>query len=134
MSFYHFDQNNSGGHFTINDRVSMDVWIEAPDSNSAEVFATEHGIYFNGCSEGSDCNCCGDRWYPPSKGNEILEHFGRPLIKIDTEHYTYAVDPDTKWPTTYWSRKGEAEGWIHFQNGNKARVDAPEGARKAYKE
>jgi len=63
--FYMFDQNNSGGHFIVNDEVCHRVIIEADNKNEAIKKAEELGIYFNGCEEGIDCSCCGDRWYEP---------------------------------------------------------------------
>ena len=61
--FYQFRQNNSGGRFHRNDDVDTTVYIEAVDADHANARAEKIGIYFNGCSTGSDCSCCGDRWY-----------------------------------------------------------------------
>lgn len=60
--FYTFTQNNSGGSFHRNENVSHFVIIEAHSNHEANKRAREIGIYFDGCSEGLDCNCCGDRW------------------------------------------------------------------------
>lgn len=59
--FFEFDQNNSGGIFT---RPAHSVWIEADSADEANKLAEENGLYFNGCDDGLDCDCCGDRWYP----------------------------------------------------------------------
>jgi hypothetical protein len=62
--FFEFDQNNSGGSFHIDDERGLGprVWIEALDANDANARAEHLGIYFDGCSNGRDCPCCGDRW------------------------------------------------------------------------
>jgi hypothetical protein len=80
--FYEFNQNNSGGHFTRNSNVDHYVQIEA--NSIAEVIerAQEVGIYFNGCAEGLDCDCCGDRWYEPYNGDKLHDvpcHYDSPL-------------------------------------------------------
>jgi hypothetical protein len=64
--FYTFNQNNSGGHFDIDDKtgISEFVFVEAHDEKEANERAESIGIYFDGCSYGIDCDCCGDRWYP----------------------------------------------------------------------
>lgn len=61
--YFHFAQNNSGGSFDIDDKVAYHVIIQAHSAKEANRLAVDTGIYFNGCKSGSDCNCCGDRWY-----------------------------------------------------------------------
>lgn len=61
--FYTYDQNNSGGSFDVDDNVSEYVIIEAKSADHANKIAEDIGIYFDGCSTGDDCSCCGDRWY-----------------------------------------------------------------------
>lgn len=61
--FYHFDQNNSGGHLHIDDRVCKHVIIEACHASEANERAEGLGIYFDGVENDRDCACCGDRWY-----------------------------------------------------------------------
>ena len=62
-----FDQNNSGGSFHFDDEVGIGTWvcIEAESQRQAVDRAEDIGIYFNGCAEGKDCDCCGDRWHKP---------------------------------------------------------------------
>ena len=62
MSFYTYNQNNSGGSFT---GPAKYVVIEASSANVANAIAEDHGLYFDGCETGEDCSCCGDRWYRP---------------------------------------------------------------------
>ena len=66
--FYTFSQNNSGGSFVYskNTGVSHFVIIEAHTAKEANRYAEDIGIYFDGCSKGRDCRCCGDRWYETS--------------------------------------------------------------------
>lgn len=61
--FYTYSQNNSGGWFENNENVCEYVIIEAKSAEHANNIAESIGIYFDGCSDGIDCSCCGDRWY-----------------------------------------------------------------------
>jgi hypothetical protein len=61
--FFKFDQNNSGGHFSCDDKVCHRVIIEATNTTDADDKAGELGVYFEGCDRGMDCSCCGDRLY-----------------------------------------------------------------------
>lgn len=67
--YWHFDQNNSGGNFHINDTdgIGPHVVIEAANKADAIKRAFDLGIYFDGVADGRDCECCGDRWYEPWK-------------------------------------------------------------------
>jgi hypothetical protein len=58
--YFQFRQNNSGGYFDKD--MGYSVWIEADNAKEANCIAKGVGIYFNGCDDGSDCACCGDRW------------------------------------------------------------------------
>jgi hypothetical protein len=60
VSFYEFDQNNSGGHFVVDDKLCHRIYIEAESADEANFKAEELGCYFDGVG---DCSCCGDRWY-----------------------------------------------------------------------
>lgn len=83
--FYTFRQNNSGGHFTINDEVAEVVIIEAYDAIDANRRAERIGIYFDGVDNGRDCDCCGDRWYKQyeydrkDEGTETPEVWGQTI-------------------------------------------------------
>lgn len=61
--FFAFRQNNSGGSFRVDSKVTQFVIIEANDANHANSIAESIGIYFDGCEKDIDCSCCGDRWY-----------------------------------------------------------------------
>lgn len=60
MAFYTFVQNNSGGVFAD---PAHYVIVEADSADEANIRAQDLGIYFDGISEGHDCECCGDRWH-----------------------------------------------------------------------
>lgn len=68
MTFYIWDQNNSGGFFVVNDKLTHRVVIEADSYKEAESKALDFGVYYDGVEEGHDCSCCGDRWY---QGEEV---------------------------------------------------------------
>lgn len=78
--FYTFSQNNSGGSFIEDDRVTQYVIIEANSADAANALAEVYGLYFNGCDDGRDCPCCGDRWYRTweGEGTEHPEIYGKP--------------------------------------------------------
>jgi len=86
--FYAFSQNNSGGSFHDDhvSGVSKFVIIEADSADEANERAEAIGLYFNGCDDGRDCSCCGDRWYPTSKreGEEVPSIYGEPVSDMDT--------------------------------------------------
>ena len=82
--FYEFTQNNSGGSFVADARVGYAVIIEASNLKEANSRAEDVGIYFNGCEDGLDCPCCGDRWHPAyGKGDKVPSHYGKPVEKTD---------------------------------------------------
>ncbi|QHZ51156.1 DUF7296 family protein [Paenibacillus larvae] len=83
--YFTFNQNNSGGFFIENDEVCEYVIIEAETAEQANKKAEEIGIYFDGCSTGYDCPCCGDRWdaqYSDDKGTEEPEIYGVPVYEV----------------------------------------------------
>lgn len=62
--FYTYRQNNSGGYWTFKPKagISHFVIIEANSTKNADERAEDIGLYFDGCDDGRDCDCCGDRW------------------------------------------------------------------------
>lgn len=77
LRFFTYDQNNSGGSFRVDDYVAHTVIIEAASAEDADEKAQDIGIYFNGCDEGYDCPCCGDRWHRAyGEGEEAPEIYG----------------------------------------------------------
>jgi hypothetical protein len=77
--FFTFSQNNSGGGFDFDEKVSEYVIIEADSPELANERAEEIGIYFDGCDSELDCPCCGDRWCRVSNldGTEVPEIYGK---------------------------------------------------------
>ena len=71
MKFYEISQNNSGGFFVEDDKLCHRLYIEAETSEEATEIAEGLGCYWDGCSDGTDCSCCGDRWYPPQDEVEL---------------------------------------------------------------
>jgi hypothetical protein len=88
MKYYTFSQNNSGGSF---DGSYHYVIIEAPSPEAANEIAVnldlpDVDIYFDGCSDGRDCPCCGDRWYPQyddSDGYDTPQVYSKPVKPVD---------------------------------------------------
>jgi|SRR5690348_1922198 len=62
MPFFAFDQNNSGGSYSIDENrgIGKVVVIEAENASDANERAREIGLYFDGRY---DCDCCGNRWH-----------------------------------------------------------------------
>ena len=60
---YELTQNNSGGSFVVDDKLCHRLFIEAESWEEAMDKAEDLGCYWDGVDEGSDCQCCGDRWY-----------------------------------------------------------------------
>jgi hypothetical protein len=82
--FFHFSQNNSGGSFVTNDMVCETVIIEARDVDDANNIAVSKGIYFDGVDEGSDCECCGDRWNRVwDDGDDVPSIYGTPVSEVE---------------------------------------------------
>ena len=88
---YEYRQNNSGGTFVINKKLDVNVWIEASSPSEANKIAEMNGIYFDGCYDGIDCPCCGDRWHEVAddfdavsedKISHILHHSAKRLSII----------------------------------------------------
>lgn len=111
--FYTYKQNNSGGNFLKDENVAEVVIIEAASSEEADAKAKSIGIYFDGCEDGRDCNCCGDRWSTASYSNA----YAKPGI--------YGV-PIQKYRGWFES----TEAIIYFVNGKKKRVKIPAGKNK----
>lgn len=109
--FYHFRQNNSGGYFHVNDRVSTSVYIEALSSDEANGLAkSKTGIYFDGAG---DCSCCGNRWSEcwAADGTSEPMYYDKPITDVSGASL---MSPD------YWVKVGEPYAIIYYLDG---RVD-----------
>lgn len=116
--WYMFDQNNSGGSFRVNDDVTVYVLIQAASVKEANIKAEDIGIYFDGCSNGWDCDCCGDRWHEAHGAMDSFVTFGSYRDDYPrTEHanvrdYAQAVaDDDT------WADKGKPSVIVYYADG-----------------
>lgn len=82
MAFFQFRQNNSGGAFE-GDYIRYIIEADSAEAaNNRAIRETE--IYFNGVDNGSDCECCGDRWSPAwsgDKGDPEPMIYGKPIAK-----------------------------------------------------
>src|SRR5579863_9923263 len=101
MKFFEYSQNNSGGHFDIDDAAGIGVYviIEAENNVDADRKAQDIGLYFNGCDDEIDCSCCGDRWYKTYfEGDDIPMYRGTEVTKDNYEN-------------------GWGDLYIHYANG-----------------
>lgn len=111
MAFFTYDQNSSGGSFITNDSVAHYVIIEAVNAAHANEIAETIGIYFNGCDDGIDCHCCGDRWYPVQDG---ADGTAEPMIYDKTvEEYR------SSGAGMFFINAGEPYAHVYYLNGEK---------------
>lgn len=105
--FYQFRQNNSGGSFShdAEEGIGVYVLVEADNADHANARAERIGIYFDGCRDGADCPCCGDRW------SEVCEYDGDDTPKV------YGADArpvaDGEEPKLDWGHPS----YVHFIGG-----------------
>jgi hypothetical protein len=59
LKWYHYSQNNSGGHFIVDDMVANDIFVQARNAAEANLIAEK----ITEDSAMSWCECCGERWY-----------------------------------------------------------------------
>ena len=104
--YYTYSQNNSGGTYDVDTRVTFHVIIQAFDSNQADARAEEIGIYFNGVSSGRDCGCCGDRWNFASHGTFKPEIYGE----------------DAHTANNMWSNPGDVFCRVYHLNGRVSEI------------
>ena len=107
MKYFTYHQNNSGGSFDYDDKIGIttNVIIEAKSADEANQIAEKIGIYWNGMEDGSDCECCGDRWHPQSgKGDDVPSVYGMPVQFLTIKNELH------KW------QKGP-ECFVHYANG-----------------
>jgi len=90
LKWYNFRQNNSGGSFTIMNKVDVNVIVQAHSAHEANILAEEIGIYFDGCLDGLDCGCCGDRWSTTyeSGGTDKPSIYGKSVGKYSKTEVT----------------------------------------------
>ena len=113
MKFYEWSQNNSGGGFDVNDKVTHRVFIEASTKEEAEDKAASLGIYYDGVLRGRDCDCCGDRWYYPDE----LEF----PMKWDNSTVLSSVEEYAQWMADKygWCKP---DAYIYYNDGTKKEI------------
>lgn len=106
--FWTFNQNNSGGSFDFDEKAGIThiVIVEAENKEDATIRAESIGLYWDGCADGRDCECCGDRWSPPWSEDD-----GKP----EPMYYDQPVANATGFIT--WMEPGK-EIAVHYQNGD----------------
>lgn len=95
MSWWTYRQNNSGGsfHHDASAGIGVCVFVEAANADQASARAQDIGLYFDGCREGIDCGCCGDRWSEPwDAGSDKPELYGEEWRAIED-----GEEPDLDW-------------------------------------
>ncbi|WP_406867242.1 hypothetical protein [Paraburkholderia fungorum] len=56
LKWFRFSQNNSGGHFVVDENVCEEVFVQARSADEAIAKAETF------CDNSDSCPCCGDRW------------------------------------------------------------------------
>lgn len=125
MAFYEYRQNNSGGGFDFDDEagIAQYVIVEADSARQADAKAQDIGLYFDGIESGSDCSCCGDRWY--EQYNSWTEEEGTPtptLGGMSIEQYM-----NERWFYN-WRKDDGPVVYVHYKDGTVAGFNAPEGS------
>ena len=114
MAFFKYHQNNSGGETIITNKLKNIVWIEANNAKQANEKAQAIGIYFDGCSQGLDCSCCGDRW------NEVEDY---DKAKFPIKYSKTEIFKDIKEYTKYLLKEYKWISIIYYQNGTVEIID-----------
>lgn len=109
--FFNFNQNNSGGRFTFDEKrgISVHVVVEALDYSHANARAQNIGLYFDGSA---DCPCCGNRWYAQYDGKEGTK---KPSIYDEPVKLGEKFKKGTL--SFKWMGEGKPEGFVHFLDG-----------------
>jgi len=115
--FFKYDQNNSGGSFHYDENLGENVVVEAHSPGEANEIAEGLGIYFDGCSSGDDCGCCGDRWSPAGRwgGDKVEPNDWSVFATAEAAIAAHAPDPDDKLKLRL---KGD-QLVIHYLDGRK---------------
>lgn len=115
--WYEFRQNNSGGSFIMDEDLTVYVLIQAASTDEANTKAQDIGIYFDGCSDGRDCDCCGDRWYEAGDAKDSFTTYEWRNKYAPTEHanvrdYAQAVSDEDMW-----AEKGKPSVILYYADG-----------------
>lgn len=116
LNWYEFDQNNSGGVFIMDDDVGIKVFIQAESDGVANQKAEDVGIYFDGCEQGIDCDCCGDRWY---RVGDHLASFTIYFWRSENDDYDNINDyAQAVANDSMWAEVGKPVAVVYFANGS----------------
>ncbi len=103
LKFFHFDQNNSGGYYVIDEKHGIGAEMIIQATSAKEAWSKLNEIGESNTSFHQFCQCCGERWssYLDDKdGTDEPTIWGKPLS-----------DPKTK-PIF------ANEAFIHFADGH----------------
>lgn len=70
----------------VTDTLNKYVIVEGVNMADIMNRARALGIYFDGCRQGRDCNCCGDRWRSPWEGQDgelVPTIYGEPVEIVE---------------------------------------------------
>lgn len=115
-SWYEFDQDNSGGYFVENDKVTHRVFIQALSLEDCITKAEALGIYFNGCDSGRDCDCCGDRWYKPYSELKFPIDWSKGISFNNIEEYAQYLADKYAWYNI------KVEAYLYYLDGTKKEI------------
>jgi len=59
LKWFRYGPNNPSGVFR---GPAINVYIQAHNADVSNEIAENNDLYFDGCADGIDCSCCGDRW------------------------------------------------------------------------
>lgn len=80
LHWWSWYQNNSGGHWDVDEDVAHHVFVQAPDEATA--LARFEYITRN---QSSSCECCGSRWSLPDESmTDEPMIYGTPLFEYET--------------------------------------------------
>lgn len=143
MKFFEFSQNNSGGSFHVDEHVTHRVLIEADTEEEAIRKGEELGMYWDGCENGIDCPCCGDRWSTPwgekifpftygtfskQEAEEVAEKYKFEISKSDKRYGKDRYDVIISTPEGYAQLLADKYGWtepdcyIYYKSGQKVSI------------
>lgn len=113
MRWYEYTQNNSGGGFEVTENLAHRLFIEAEGGEEADLKAQRLGVYFDGCDEGVDCPCCGDRWYHGQEVKYPLD-YGDGLVFNSVESHAQFLADRYGWTSP--------DAYIHYANGKSSAI------------
>ena len=112
LHIYEFSQNNSGGSFVEDENLAHWVFVEATSPEQATSKILELGAYED---DGSDCPCCGSRWYVHNPNLVTLEKLNMGWNKNWT-----SVEEYVQFMCNNYGRYGKNhEAVIHYYDGTK---------------